>query len=532
MAKLHRMERTWLSSVVFMDIVGYSSRSVDEQMRWKLQFNDCLTAAIKDVPPEERVMLDTGDGAAICFLGAPEAAMFAALDVWHTLISGERDQPGGPSVRIGINLGPIRLVKDINGAWNAIGDGINDGQRIMSFAAGNEILVSQSFYDVISRISDDYKEFFHWKGVARDRHVREHRVFTLFPPESQKWPASDPQGSDGQASAPASSAYKRTAVMGTPSKRRNRRAIALAGVAAVLAIAGGTWYFFRPAPTSVAEAILAAPSNGTRANLPALNPPTAAAAPQPDAAEGDGSSPPDKSTPGKVRRHSAGKSPDAPASAPEDAARANKPPISMAAKEAYGRASQLLHDLKFTEALPYYDAAIKANPEYVNAYVGRADALRRLGKYEQSVADCNTVMQINSSDPRGHNCRGVAYVHMSRFAEAIQDFDEAIRLNPSFGVAYIGRGDAFSGLRQYHQAVEDFSEAIQRRPKDGEVFLRRAGAYSSLGAYKKAIQDYDETINLMPRNMRAFNGRAAAEEALGNKAAADADRRHAAELAK
>ena len=60
-----------------MDIVNYSSRSVDTQMRWKARFNGYLGEAIRDVPESDRVILDTGDSAAVCFLGAPELAMFA-----------------------------------------------------------------------------------------------------------------------------------------------------------------------------------------------------------------------------------------------------------------------------------------------------------------------------------------------------------------------------------------------------------------------------------------------------------------------
>ena len=115
----------------------------------------------------ERVILDTGDGAAICFLGAPEAAMFAALHLCRSFVFDERDQKPGLRVRVGINLGPVKLVKDINGALNAIGDGINAGQRIMGFAAENQILVSQSFFEVVSRLSDDYKTTLRVEG-SRD----------------------------------------------------------------------------------------------------------------------------------------------------------------------------------------------------------------------------------------------------------------------------------------------------------------------------------------------------------------------------
>jgi TonB family protein len=182
MADLHQMNRTWLCSVVFLDIVDYSSHSVEQQIKWKQRFSGYLAEAIQSVPENERVIIDTGDGAAICFLGAPEAAMFAALEVWHFLLLDERDQEPQMKVRIGINLGPVKLVRDINGAPNALGDGINAGQRIMSFAVENQILVSQSYFEVVSCLSDDYKTLFALKGVQRDKHVREHTVYTLSPP--------------------------------------------------------------------------------------------------------------------------------------------------------------------------------------------------------------------------------------------------------------------------------------------------------------------------------------------------------------
>ena len=184
------MNRTWLCSVVFMDIVNYSSQSTELQIKWKERFNGYLASAIKDVPEDERVILDTGDGAATCFLGAPESAMFTALELWHSLLIDERDQQPQMRVRIGINLGPVKLVRDINGAANAIGDGMNAGQRVMSFAGENQILVSQSYFEVVSRLSDDYKNLFTLKGVENDKHIREHTVYNLSPPGAQHAPMS------------------------------------------------------------------------------------------------------------------------------------------------------------------------------------------------------------------------------------------------------------------------------------------------------------------------------------------------------
>jgi hypothetical protein len=87
---------------------------------------------------------------------------------------------GGPlPVRIGINLGPVKLVRDINGHPNIVGDGINVAQRIMSFSQPGQIVVSRSFYDVVSVISDEYAKLFRYEGSRTDKHVREHEIYVV-----------------------------------------------------------------------------------------------------------------------------------------------------------------------------------------------------------------------------------------------------------------------------------------------------------------------------------------------------------------
>jgi len=171
--------RTFICSVLFLDIAEYSQRSVAEQIRLKERFNAALTEAITGVATDDRIILDTGDGAAVSFLGDPEDAMFAALSL-RDAVAGQ-DLTGGPSlqIRVGVNLGPVRLVKDINGNPNIIGDGINVAQRVMSFADPGQILVSRSYYDVMARLSEDYSQLFHYEGAKTDKHVREHEVYAI-----------------------------------------------------------------------------------------------------------------------------------------------------------------------------------------------------------------------------------------------------------------------------------------------------------------------------------------------------------------
>jgi len=163
--------RTLVCSVLFLDIVEYSKKPVAEQLQLKQAFNAALGRALEEVAPRDRIILDTGDGAAITFLGDPEDALFASISM--------RDAAAALGMRAGVNLGPVRLVKDLNGQVNIIGDGINVAQRVMSFARAGQLLVSRSFYEVVSCLSRDYASLFRHEGARTDKHVRDHEVYSV-----------------------------------------------------------------------------------------------------------------------------------------------------------------------------------------------------------------------------------------------------------------------------------------------------------------------------------------------------------------
>lgn len=180
-----RSNKTIICSVLFLDIVEYSKKQVTGQISLKDRFNTYLSEAIHDVPVTDRIILDTGDGAAVNFLGDVESALTAALRLRASLLGEDPAVEPPLLVRIGINLGPVRLVRDINGQPNIVGDGINVAQRVMAFADPSQILVSRSYFDAVSRLSEQYTGMFHYQGSRTDKHVREHEIYAIGYPGDQ-----------------------------------------------------------------------------------------------------------------------------------------------------------------------------------------------------------------------------------------------------------------------------------------------------------------------------------------------------------
>ncbi len=169
--------RTIIGCVVFVDIVAYSKAPVDSQIVMKNHLTNAIADSVRNIAESERMILDTGDGAAICFLGDPEDAMFVASAIIDSFSSAEAN--ANRLLRVGINLGPIKMITDSAGRPNVVGDGINVAQRIMSFASENEILVSRSYYEVVARLHQGNEQLFRSLGVKTDKHIREHQIYSL-----------------------------------------------------------------------------------------------------------------------------------------------------------------------------------------------------------------------------------------------------------------------------------------------------------------------------------------------------------------
>ena len=270
--------KTIMSSVMMLDIVGYSKKSVTDQISTKEAFNTMLAAAIKIVPENDRVILDTGDGAAVTFLGDIEDALKAVLVFRDSLLSEGASMNPPLEVCMGINLGPVRLVKDINGRTNIVGDGINVAQRIMGFAKGGQILVSRSYFDAASRLSHEYAGMFYNEGTRADKHGREHEIYAIGHPGEaapEHEAGADTLGIARQGSVAAAETQGALGTLQNASgqQRALYAGIAVIALALVIVVAMKFMHKEEPAPQVATEAQTAPAETPAVADTVAAPPP-------------------------------------------------------------------------------------------------------------------------------------------------------------------------------------------------------------------------------------------------------------------
>jgi class 3 adenylate cyclase len=189
-AKLSSLEkRSFIGAILLVDIVEFAKKSVSEQLLIKDRFTAMLSDALRDIDPDERLILDTGDGAALTFLGDVDDALFVAMRLREYL----RRSGGAPSpdtadqtvplinyeLHIALNVGPVKLFRDAHGHPSVVGDGVNVAQRIVGFAGGGQIVASRAYCKEVCKISAPYKKLFSFHGAHTDKNVREHELYAV-----------------------------------------------------------------------------------------------------------------------------------------------------------------------------------------------------------------------------------------------------------------------------------------------------------------------------------------------------------------
>src|SRR5947207_4012533 len=147
-----------IGHVLFIDVVGYSTLSVNEQHQIQQQLNEIVrgTERFRAAPEDKLTTLPTGDGMALVFFTSPEAPVECAIE-----ISSELKRYPQFELRMGIHSGPVSRTTDVNQRTNIAGAGINIAQRVMDCGDAGHILLSK-------RVADDLAQYGEWQPCLHE----------------------------------------------------------------------------------------------------------------------------------------------------------------------------------------------------------------------------------------------------------------------------------------------------------------------------------------------------------------------------
>src|SRR6266576_515742 len=148
-----------IAHVLFVDIVGYSKLSINDQHAAVEELNEIVRASgqFQRAEAADRLLkIATGDGMALVFYTSHEAPAQCAVEISRAL----KEHPP-LQLRMGIHSGPVSGVIDVNGRANLTGAGINMAKRVMDCVDAGHILLSR-------HVAEDLEEYEQWRPLLHD----------------------------------------------------------------------------------------------------------------------------------------------------------------------------------------------------------------------------------------------------------------------------------------------------------------------------------------------------------------------------
>src|SRR5213080_2393677 len=148
-----------IAHVLFIDIVGYSKLSINDQHAAVEELNEIVRASeqFQRAEAASRLLkIPTGDGMALVFYTSPEAPAQCAVEISRALREHARLH-----LRMGVHSGPVSGVIDVNGHANLAGAGLNVAQRVMDCGDAGHILLSK-------HVAEDLAEYEQWRTLLHD----------------------------------------------------------------------------------------------------------------------------------------------------------------------------------------------------------------------------------------------------------------------------------------------------------------------------------------------------------------------------
>jgi TolB-like protein/class 3 adenylate cyclase/Tfp pilus assembly protein PilF len=148
-----------IAHVLFIDIVGYSKLSINEQRAAVDELTEIVRATEqfqKAEAADRLIKIATGDGMVLVFYTSAEAPVRCAVELSRAL----KDYPH-LRVRMGIHSGPVSGVVDVTARTNLAGAGLNLARRVMDCGDAGHILLSK-------HVAEDLAEFEEWRPLLHD----------------------------------------------------------------------------------------------------------------------------------------------------------------------------------------------------------------------------------------------------------------------------------------------------------------------------------------------------------------------------
>ena len=182
------------------------------------------------------------------------------------------------------------------------------------------------------------------------------------------------------------------------------------------------------------------------------------------------------------------------------------------AEAAYQEGTKLAEEKKYGEAIAAFNKALSLDSTYVDALVGKGDALRAMEDYKSAAAVYTEVLNYDANSAAAYNGRGESLMNSSppQIDLALNDFYNALNLDNNNAVVLSNIGhilvnNQVAGQTDPTAALRVLDSALAINDKDGRAYRDRGLAHARIANYEKSIEDLKKAVEVDPGDYENFS---------------------------
>ena len=176
----------------------------------------------------------------------------------------------------------------------------------------------------------------------------------------------------------------------------------------------------------------------------------------------------------------------------------------LKSEETFATALQNHKENNLKVAKKLYNATLKIDPYYVDAYNNLGILQNQLGEFEKAKSCYEKVIQIQPNNATAYNNLGYTLKELGENQKAINCYEKAIKIQPNNVDALNNLGIILNKLQEYQKAIDCYEKAIKIQPNYIAAYYNLGNLFKDTGKHKNAVSCYEKSIQIQPNNAAAL----------------------------
>lgn len=180
----------------------------------------------------------------------------------------------------------------------------------------------------------------------------------------------------------------------------------------------------------------------------------------------------------------------------------NKPNVNLIVRECD---EYFLRD-EYDKAIECYDRAIEADPDLVDAWHKKGNALYNKEEYDEALRCYDKASLINPNHFDSWYKKGLTYKKKNHHNLAIKSYETALQIRANSSDAWYEKGISLSHLKRYDEALRCYDNAIEFSPKHAEAWYRKGYAFYEMRRQEEARRSFNRAREINPNFRNKWYG--------------------------